>query len=870
MKILRFLMLLSITNFFFSLNGQAQANPYISVSPSNSGLVGVGATLDLFIDIGNTDVSNIAIAKLRPIIDIPLSIVFLPTSEQVLPAGWTIVSNNGQQIRFCNSGFVVDAGSLVTITLKVRGVSISPAQTFTGQINFGNGINCLNAGAQVPGNDPADDFATSTVEVVPGCSLGINTTQGTVLCNNGTTNITVTASNNTGPVEYGLSSTGPFQPSNVFTNVSAGTYNVTVREVNNPTTCIISSPVTINNPAAIPQPIVNIIQPTCTNANAVVTVNNSTAGLTFSVDGGAFETYPTIGYSLPAGNHNIVAKNSNDCTSPANTFVVNAQPATPATPTVGTITQPDCNINTGSIALNNLPAGNWIIEPGNIIGNTATTNITNLPAGNYSFTVTNAVGCTSLPTANIEIIAVVGAPAEPTVSITQPSCSVATGSITVTSPTNGINFSLDAAAFAPYPAGGYTGLTAGLHSLVAQNTSGCLSPASNFSINAQPASPTAPTVSITQPSCTIATGTILVTSNTTGVSFSLDGGAFVTYPIGGFIVAPGVHTIAIQNGSGCTPNTTTNIVVNAQPATPVASASFTPITCFGGNSIVSASATGGVTPYEYSLNGGIFQTQNSYSVTAGTYNISVKDVNGCIGNSGNVVITQPTPITASATATSIACNGGNATLTVTANGGVGTYEYKINNGNFQTNNSFTVPAGSYNVSVRLANNPTCGTTITNPIIVTQPNVLKAIANANAIAFCGDSTLARITATGGTLPYNGTGSFVRGPGNYNFVVVDARGCTSNVDLVIIPPGCVDLEVYPNPARSIITVNHSAASSADASIQIFSESGNRVLTQKVPILGFKTNISVANLASGSYTIIYTNGKEKKIVKFIKINQ
>jgi hypothetical protein len=70
-------MLLSITNFFFTLQGKAQANPYISVTPSNSGLVGVGATLDLLIDVGNTDVSNIAIAKLRPVIDIPLSIVFL-------------------------------------------------------------------------------------------------------------------------------------------------------------------------------------------------------------------------------------------------------------------------------------------------------------------------------------------------------------------------------------------------------------------------------------------------------------------------------------------------------------------------------------------------------------------------------------------------------------------------------------------------------------------------------------------------------------------------------------------------------------------------------------------------------------------------
>jgi hypothetical protein len=405
---------------------------------------------------------------------------------------------------------------------------------------------------------------------------------------------------------------------------------------------------------------------------------------------------------------------------------------------------------------------------------------------------------------------------------------------------------------------------------VAQNASGCLSPVSNIIINAQPASPSAPTVTVTQPTCTLATGSIMVTNNTTGVSFSLDGGAFVSYPAGGFIVAAGAHTLAIQNASGCAPNVTTNIVVNAQPATPAVTASFTPITCFNGNSIISGSATGGVSPYQYSLNGGSFQTPNNFTVTTGTYNIAVRDANGCVGNSGNVTITQPTAITATATTTSIACNGGNATLTVTATGGVGAYEYRINNGNFQASNSFTVTAGTYNVSVRLANNPPCGTSISSPIIVTQPNVLKAIANANAIADCGGNTQALITATGGTLPYTGTGSFVRGPGNFNFVVVDARGCTSNVDLVIIPPGCVELEVYPNPARSVITVNHSPASSTDALIQIFSESGNRVLSQKVPQLSFKTNMNVANLASGAYSIIYTNGNDKKVVKFIKTNQ
>ena len=35
----------------------------------------------------------------------------------------------------------------------------------------------------------------------------------------------------------------------------------------------------------------------------------------------------------------------------------------------------------------------------------------------------------------------------------------------------------------------------------------------------------------------------------------------------------------------------------------------------------------------------------------------------------------------------------------------------------------------------------------------------------------------VKATGGTAPYTGTGSFVKGVGTYNYTVTDAKGCTS---------------------------------------------------------------------------------------------
>ncbi len=145
-----------------------QANPTIAVAPSDAGIVSVGAVNTLTITVGNTGVAGIAVSKLRPIITIPPSVSFQASATQIgLPTGWTILTNTGQQLRLCNSADIIAASESRTITLTVVGVTIAPANTFTGQINFGNGTTCA-AGASVSGNNTADDFATSSIEVIAG------------------------------------------------------------------------------------------------------------------------------------------------------------------------------------------------------------------------------------------------------------------------------------------------------------------------------------------------------------------------------------------------------------------------------------------------------------------------------------------------------------------------------------------------------------------------------------------------------------------------------------------------------------------------------------------------------------------------------
>jgi hypothetical protein len=177
MKQLKLIMLFCIGASFIASESIGQANPYINVLPSNSGIVSVGATIDIEVTIGNLGpVSTIAQAKLRPIIQVPASVTFLSNAQQTgLPAGWSILSNTGSQLRLCNTTDAIAKNTNRTIILKVQGVTVTAAQSFVGNINFGNGTTC-SAGTTVAGDLINDNTASSTIQVVAPASSNLNLT----------------------------------------------------------------------------------------------------------------------------------------------------------------------------------------------------------------------------------------------------------------------------------------------------------------------------------------------------------------------------------------------------------------------------------------------------------------------------------------------------------------------------------------------------------------------------------------------------------------------------------------------------------------------------------------------------------------------
>jgi hypothetical protein len=150
---------------------------------------------------------------------------------------------------------------------------------------------------------------------------------------------------------------------------------------------------------------------------SVATVNSSTGVVT-----GVAAGTSVITYSVPSGIGNLTV---------TTTVTVLARPAAP---TIGTITQLTCFSAIGSIALNGLPSSGWTVTkyPGGATtsGSETSTTISGLTAGTYSFTVTNASGCTSFLSANAVINTQPETPTEPVIgTITQPTCSNATGSV---------------------------------------------------------------------------------------------------------------------------------------------------------------------------------------------------------------------------------------------------------------------------------------------------------------------------------------------------------------------------------------------------------------------------------------------------------
>jgi hypothetical protein len=223
-----------------------------------------------------------------------------------------------------------------------------------------------------------------------------------------------------------------------ITGLPPGIYNFTVTNSAGCTSAQSENVVINAQPSGPSAPGVGVrIQPTCSVPTGSVSFYGLPSSGTWTlkrIPGG--NTYTGTGTNttvteLAPGIYNFTVTNSSGCTSAqSENVVINAQPSGPSAPIVGTITQPSCEVATGSVELSRLPDGNWTINPGALAGSGHSITIRNLTEGTFNYSVTNAAGCVSAMSENIVIGRFPSAPFAPVIgTIKQPTRDIPTGSI---------------------------------------------------------------------------------------------------------------------------------------------------------------------------------------------------------------------------------------------------------------------------------------------------------------------------------------------------------------------------------------------------------------------------------------------------------
>lgn len=123
-----------------------------------------------------------------------------------------------------------------------------------------------------------------------------------------------------------------------------------------------------------------------------------------------------------------------------------------------------------------------------------------------------------------------------------------------------------------------------------------------------------------------------------------------------------------------------------------------PISCNGMNDgKIEIIVKNGQAPYQYKVDGGTYQSANILeNLSKGTHTVWVKDSNGCEKSMLSRRISEPLALTATTKLEGME-------LTVNANYGTGSYQYQLNNGDWQTSNKFSGVAGDYSIKVKDGN-----------------------------------------------------------------------------------------------------------------------------------------------------------------------
>ncbi|PXX28214.1 T9SS type B sorting domain-containing protein [Arenibacter sp. ARW7G5Y1] len=340
----------------------------------------------------------------------------------------------------------------------------------------------------------------------------------------------------------------------------------------------------------------------------------------------------------------------------------------------------------------------------------------------------------------------------------------------------------------------------------------------------------------------------------------------------------GTYSVSVQAGSSCTQTISTidgNPITIGAGLVPVDATAFaTDSFGCGATSVdITIDASGGTGPYEYSVNGGAFggsfATSTTHTVNSpGTYNIVVRDDNGCTKNAVVDVENIPPPVynISSIDANCGGSNNGSITVNVTNSNGYN-LEYSINNGGtFQNSNVFSnLAPGNYDIVIRYQQDTFSCTTPAVSRTIATPSTILGSANATQTPSCLNESGGQITfsgVSGGVGPYEysiGSGFILNNTvfngisaGTYSPQIRDANGCVTTLPAIVFNP-------LDKPTDIDFAVSSIDCATGTASVSLAVTGGTAISTYEI-IAPTSVNNGGSNtftgLGLGSYTFRVTD--------------
>ncbi len=799
----------------------------------------------------------------------------LTTTKSITITPTPVVSISGLLANYCNDiiGVPLVGVPASTATQGVfsgTGVSGTAGNYIFNPNAAGNGIKTITY-TYVDNGCTVSVTQNTTVAFCDPCagvtiSATLTLTQPTTCGQTGTIVVSAPAGG-TAPYTYSLNS-APFVSTTTFNNLAPNTYTLIVKDAigcSQTYSSIINPYVGISVTSIIQTPV------SCAGGNngtITVVATGGNGNYEYSLDGTIFQPLNTF-TGLIAGSYTVSIKDNLACVTTANISVI--QPSTLSANAV--VTNPsNCVLSNGIITFSNVVGGNapyqYSINNGANYVSTAT--FTNVAAGTYIVSVIDAKSCVW---SNTIVLGFTNNLAGSVITFPA-SCGGTNGQVLAQNAIGGGGtyvYSLDNMNYQSNPlfmnlaAGNYTLYVKDPISLCFATVPALVGSTSGFTANLSNVQPT---------SCGVGNGSITVSSPSGGVApyqYSLDGITYQNSPVFAGL-SGGNYNIHIKDSNNCSLILPTALTGSTSPIIIGAPSGVSP-SCAGllNGQVSITSVTGGVLPYQYSLDNVTFQSSPIFTGLAdGFYTIYVKDASNCVQNTTYTLLPTNT-ITFDFVQVGLA-NCSNPTARVEVRnvvGGLAPYQYSMDGVNYTSSNVFeNVAAGTYTCYVKDSRVGNCVTQRSAIVDGTKAfNYILTQQNLDCKQGLGNIKITAIV--GGTLPYVLTLKkdnqiiktetiFVDNytftdllEGNYTLNVTNASTC-SIADKTIILKKSIPLAATISTTKSLLTeptgsilIEEITGGTSPYSVSIDSAKTFKILNDNF--------LTVNNLAVGEYVVV-----------------